>query len=525
MVKKMFYWISTLGILGTLILAYHWPIAHLLFFFFVPYTLIGLYDMFISTHNVLRNYPVIGHLRYLMEYVRPEMQQYFVATNQSERPFSREIRSLVYQRAKHVNDTLPFGTQHDTTKIGYEFAYHSIAPKEVPKSAERIIVGGKDCKIPYNASRLNVSAMSFGALGPNAVQTLNWGAKEGNFAQNTGEGGLSRFHLMHGGDIIFQFGTAYFGCRTEDGNFDPEKFGKIAELAVVKMIEIKISQGAKPSHGGLLPAAKIDAEIAEIRGIPMGKDCLSPPYHKAFHTPIGLLKFVQQLRELSGGKPIGFKLCIGKRSEFMAICKAMLETGILPDFITIDGSEGGTGAAPYEFSNKLGTPINEALIFVDNTLIGAGLRDQLRVIASGKIATGFDMMQKIAIGANLCNAARPMLFAIGCIQALKCNTNRCPTGVTTQDPSRNAAIVPEEKKQHVVNYHNATIESFLELTGAIGIEHPDLLKPEHIYHRVAEGVIQNYDELYHSLQPGELLTSSIHPAYKADWEKAAADHF
>ncbi|MCC5792949.1 MAG: FMN-binding glutamate synthase family protein [Legionellaceae bacterium] len=524
---KSFFYITALGgIALTMIIGHFWTPMHLLFILLIPYFLIGLYDLHISTHNILRNYPVFGHLRYILEMIRPEMQQYFVATNQSERPFSREIRSLVYQRAKKLNDTLPFGTQHDIMADQYEFAQHSIAPKKVDPEAQRIMVGGESCSKPYLASRLNISAMSYGALGHNAIESLNWGAKLGNFAHNTGEGGLSPYHLKHGGDIILQIGTGYFGFRTRDGNFDADKFAKKAQLDVVKMIELKISQGAKPSHGGLLPAAKISQEIADIRDIPMGEDCDSPPYHKAFSTPIELLQFIQQLRHLSEGKPIGFKLCIGKPHEFMAICKAMLETGILPDFITVDGAEGGTGAAPFEFVNRLGTPINEALPFVHNCLVGLNLRQHIRIIASGKVATGFQMMQKIAIGADMCNAARAMMFSVGCIQALKCNTNMCPTGVASQDPSRNEAIIPEEKRFHVQNFHAATIKSFLDLTGAIGVAHPDELQPAHILKRIETNNVVSYQELYHYLEPGALLDAhNLPPQYQIPWDKATAHRF
>ena len=523
--KTFFYVSSILGILLTLIIGHVWPPIHLLFIILIPYLLLGLYDLHISTHNILRNYPVIGHMRYILEMIRPEMQQYFVATNQSERPFSREQRSLVYQRAKHTTDTLPFGTQRDITAPGYEFSQHSMHPKKVDPSTSRVLVGNDQCTKPYLASRLNVSAMSYGALGHNAIEALNWGAKKGNFAHNTGEGGLSPYHLKHGGDIILQIGTGYFGFRTKDGHFDPQEFAKKACLDAVKMIEIKISQGAKPSHGGLLPAAKISEEIATIRGVPMGEDCDSPPAHKSFSTPTELMHYIQQLRELSEGKPVGFKLCIGRRHEFMGICKAMLETGVHPDFITVDGSEGGTGAAPVEYVNYLGTPINEALPFVHNCLVGIGLRDKIRIICSGKVTSGFDMMQKISIGADMCNAARAMMFSIGCIQALKCNTNDCPTGVATQDLSRNEALVPEEKSQHVKNFHNATVESFLSLVGAIGIEHPEKLQPEDVYHCLAGKAAKNYRQLYHYLEDGDLLKEKVHPDFSADWQRASAEHF
>lgn len=367
--------------------------------------------------------------------------------------------------------------------------------------------------------------MSFGALSKTAVMALNKGAKLGNFAQNTGEGGLSSYHLFGGGDIIWQIGTGYFGCRSKDGKFDEEEFAKKANLEVVKMIEIKLSQGAKPSHGGILPAAKVSKEIAEIRGIEPGKDCISPPVHATFTTPVGLLNFVARLRTITAGKPIGFKLCVGVKREFMAICKAMLQTGITPDFITVDGAEGGTGAAPLEFSNRLGIPIDEALAFVHNCLVGANLRDKIKIIASGKIASGFHMVSKIATGADMCNAARAMMFTVGCIQALRCNTNTCPTGVTTQDPQRVKAINVEEKSVHTRNYHHNTIKSFLDLIGAMGVAHPDALSPSHIFRRVTNESTKNFDEIYHYMQPGALLQGDIHPDYANDWAEASAETF
>ncbi len=489
------------------------------------YVLIGIYDVTNKEHSVLRNYPVLGHLRYMFEFVRPEIQQYFVTTDLSGRPFSREYRSVVYSRAKGQLDTVPFGTQHDVTDVGYEYAAHSLAPKKVPEEESRILVGGPDCTQPYLASRLNISAMSFGALSVNAILALNMGAKHGNFAHNTGEGGLSPHHLAGGGDIIWQIGTGYFSCRTPEGNFDAEKFKENADRDAVKMIEIKLSQGAKPSHGGILPAAKVDKEISEIRGVPMGQDVISPPAHTAFEGPMGLLHFVRQLRELTGGKPIGFKLCVGVRSEFMGICKAMLETGILPDFITVDGAEGGTGAAPPEFANRLGTPINEGIVFVHSCLTGIGVRDKIRIIASGKVISGFDMAAKIALGADMCNSARGMMFALGCIQSLRCNDNSCPTGVATQDAARGRALVVKSKHMRVCNFHHATVESFLDIAGAMGVAHLDELTPRHINRRVGDQTMRSYDEIYHYLTPGELGSERIHPLYERDWAEASATSF
>jgi len=419
---------------------------------------------------------------------------------------------------------LPFGTQHDITKVGYELAYHSLAPKKVDESAMRIDVGGPDCKQKYSASLLNISAMSFGALSKTAIMALNKGAALGSFAHNTGEGGLSDYH-QQGGDIIWQIGTGYFGCRTLDGKFDADQFKQKANLDCVKMIEIKLSQGAKPSHGGILPGIKVNAEIARFRGVPEGEDCISPPVHSAFDDPIGLCQFIKQMRDLTGGKPIGFKLCIGVKHEFMAICKAMLQTKIYPDFITVDGAEGGTGAAPIEFSNRFGLPIHEALCFVHNCLVGVKLRQHIRIIASGKVATGFEMMAKLALGADMCNVARTMMFAIGCIQALRCNTNTCPTGVTTQDPKRIYAIDVEEKHIRVHNFHDATVNSCMEMVAAMGLSHPEQLSPCHIQRRNSDETTVCYADLYHYLEPGELLSEKIDSSYAADWELAKADSF
>ncbi len=524
MVKKLYFISAPLFILLSLYLfSQSWSLWWVLLLA-VLYTLLGIYDLN-SRHNILRNYPILGHFRYMFEFVRPEIQQYFVATNHSGRPFNREIRSVVYQRAKNVIDTLPFGTQQDIHEVGYEYIEHSLNTVKVHPDMAYITIGNQQCKKPYRASRLNISGMSFGALGKTAIEALNWGAKMGGFAHNTGEGGVSPYHTKYGGDIIFQIGTGNFGCRNKDGSFSKTKFKEVANLKVVKMIEVKLSQGAKPSHGGMLPGAKVDEEIAGIRGIDVGKDCLSPPMNPAFSTPLELLQFIKSLRELSGGKPIGFKLCIGSKKEFYGIVKAILKSKIYPDFITIDGAEGGTGAAPLEFSNRFGIPINEALAFVHSTLVGAKIRDKITIIASGKVATGFDMIQKLAIGADTCNSARAMMFTVGCIQALKCNTNECPTGVATQDPSRIKALVPEQKRHHVFNYHKNTIHSFLELLGAMGLDSPDKLTPAHIYHRVAEGKSMTYDTLYPYHKEGDLLKRTPPESIKAEWKAASADAF
>ncbi|WP_281995128.1 FMN-binding glutamate synthase family protein [Ruegeria faecimaris] len=524
-IRRLYYVLSLVCLPLTIVAGFFWPPAHWLLLFLIPYAVVGLYDILTTRHNVLNNYPVLGHFRYMLEFVSPEIRQYFVETNENGRPYNRIIRSLVYSRAKGQVDTQAFGTQYDVQTVGYHRANHSLAPKHVPESEERVMLGGPQCSQPYSASRLNVSAMSFGALSANAIRALNGGAKDGGFAHNTGEGGLSPHHLAEGGDIIWQIGTGYFGCRAPDGGFDKDKFTERARNEVVKAIEIKLSQGAKPSHGGVLPAAKVDEEIAQIRGVPLHQDVISPPIHSAFDGPTGLMNFVQNLREMSGGKPIGFKLCIGRPSEFLAICKAMLETGILPDFITIDGAEGGTGAAPVEFTNRLGMPLNEALIFVNNCLRGVGLRDKIRIICSGKVATGYDIIEKCALGADMCNAARAMMFAVGCIQALHCNTNRCPSGVATQDPVRGRAVNVPQKRQRVHRYHDATLESFRELLGAMGKEKVSELHPSDILRRTADERDRSYAELYLHLEEGALLKAPLPDEYAEDWNRASADHF
>ncbi len=486
--------------------------------------IVGLYDLLQKKHAILRNFPVIGHLRYILEFFRPEIQQYFIANDEEELPFNREIRSLVYERAKNIRDTVPFGTERDILQIGYTWVLHSLAPKRVDEVEQRLIVGGPDCKKPYNASRLNISAMSFGSLSANAIMALNKGAKSGGFAQNTGEGGLSPYHLQ-GGDLIFQLGTAYFGCRTEQGLFDEDAFKLIAARDEVKMIEIKLSQGAKPSHGGILPAAKVTEEISLMRHVPMGHDVLSPPAHSAFNSPKGLLQFINQLREASGGKPIGFKLCIGRKNEFLGICKAMLETNILPDFITVDGAEGGTGAAPVEFTNNVGEPLDAGLTFVHNALVGINIRDKIRIICSGKIATGFDMVLRIAMGADLCNAGRAMMMSVGCIQAKQCNSNTCPTGVATQNIRLQRGLVVDEKQHLAANYHTNTVKSFLEIVGAMGLDNPSDLNPDYIMRRISDNVAKPFSEIYDYLKPGQLLESDIPDDFKRYWDSACADKF
>jgi glutamate synthase domain-containing protein 2 len=491
----------------------------------VPAILRGVADMLQTKQAVRRNFPLIGHGRYLLEQIRPEINQYFVESNSDGRPFSRNDRSVVYQRAKGELDTLPFGTQRDVYAAGYEWINHSLAPVHPDPAFSRVLVGGGACSQPYSASIFNVSAMSYGSLSRNAVLALNAGARAGGFAHNTGEGGLSPYHLEPGGDLIWQIGTGYFSCRTPDGRFDPDAFASRAALPGVKMIEVKLSQGAKPGHGGILPAAKLTPEIVEIRGVAPGRDVVSPPAHTAFTTPIGLLRFLALLREASGGKPVGFKLCVGKRHEFFGIVKAMLESGIAPDFITIDGAEGGTGAAPLEFSDSVGTPLNEGLAFVHYALVGAGLRDRIRLIASGKVNTGFQIATKVALGADMCNAARAMMFALGCIQALRCNTNRCPTGVATQDPALVRGLHVGDKSERVARFHRETVKSFFEVLGAAGLREPCALKPWYVMRRVSSGEVRSYHDIYPPIEPGALLTSSVNGSIGHAWSAARPDRF
>jgi glutamate synthase domain-containing protein 2 len=473
-----------------------------------PLIVLGFADIFQTSHTIRRNFPIIGNLRYFMELVRPEINQYFVESNTSGSPFNRLDRSLVYQRAKGELDTLPFGTQKNVYEVGYEWVTHSLRPKHVDPLTLRVTIGPNGGK-PYSASIFNVGAMSFGSLSANAVMSLNQGAHMGNFAQNTGEGGLTKYHLSGRGDVIWQIGTGYFGCRTSTGKFSPEKFAEKATLPEVKMIEIKLSQGAKPGHGGILPAAKLTKEIAEIRDVPMGQSVISPPAHSAFSTPIEFLYYIQHLRDLSGGKPVGFKLCVGKTREFISIVKAMRKTGLTPDFITVDGGEGGTGAAPLEFSNYVGYPLNDGLIFVRNALIGFSLRDKIKLISSGKINSGFGILKHMVMGSDLCYSSRGMMLALGCIQALTCNTNQCPTGITTQDPALTVGLVVSEKNKRVANFHTATVKSFAEILGAMGLERSDQLRPWHLLRRVSLDKVKNYSEIYPFIQDGELLKDSL----------------
>ena len=495
------------------------------FLLFAGLAAVGTIDLIQPRHAILRNYPLTAHIRYILEEIRPEIRQYFLESEKDGAPFSRDKRALVYQRAKMVLDKRPFGTQNDVYASGYEWLHHSIAPKLVVRGPFRIVIGGPDCGKPYSASILNISAMSFGALSSNAIRALNKGAKSGNFAHDTGEGGYSPYHRENGGDIIWEIGSGYFSCRNADGTFCAEKFEEGARNNQVKMVELKLSQGAKPGHGGVLPAAKVSPEIAATRGVLAGVDCISPSRHSAFSTPIEMMEFIAKMRCLSGGKPAGFKLCIGHPWEFLAVCKAMVETEIYPDFIVVDGKEGGTGAAPLEFVDHLGMPLREGLNFVHNALIGINARHRIKLGAAGKIISAFDIARVMALGADWCNSARGFMFALGCIQSQSCHTDHCPTGVTTQDRTRQRALVVPDKAERVSNFQRATVEALAELVAAAGLNHPAEFMPAHFSRRVSPLEVKSFAELYPPLEPGELLAGTGDKRYEIAWSMASAAEF
>lgn len=504
------------------------PAWYGLYLLFLPINIWGFYDMFQKKHAIMRNYPILGRGRYVMEDLRPKLYQYFIESDTNGTPISRIYRTVVYQRAKDELDTAPFGTQLDVYEEGYEWMAHSIGALDAHELEQhpRTVIGNDYCQQPYEASIFNISAMSYGSLSKNAISALNGGAAAGNFAHNTGEGGISPYHEEHHGDLIYQLGTGYFGSRGKDGHFSPEEFQEKANKPQVKMIELKLSQGAKPGHGGILPGKKNTPEIAEIRGVEPGKDVLSPPFHKAFNTPKGLLYFIRQMQDLSGGKPVGFKMCIGQRSELMSICKAMLETEIFPDFIAIDGGEGGTGAAPLEFTNSVGMPFREAIAFAHDVLVGFGIRDKVKLFCAGKIMTSFHMFRAIALGADACYSARGMMLALGCIQSLLCNTNKCPTGVATQKKEYVAGLVVEDKKFRVANYHYETMKNFVELLAAAGLQSPKEITRAHVFRRVSMHEIKTYEELYPHLAKGCLLFEETVPDYlHRDWTNSSAERF
>jgi len=499
--------------------------------FLLPFALglimvaVGVRDLMQPNHSILRSYPIAAHLRFLFEDMRPEIRQYFLESDTDGTPFDRNARSIVYQRAKGQLDKRPFGTQLDVYETAFEWLNHSIAPKDAAREPFRITVGGAQCSRPYSGSVLNISAMSFGALSANAIRALNKGAKLGNFSHDTGEGGFSQYHRENGGDIVWEVGSGYFGCRHPDGTFSAERFAEQASEPQVKMVEIKLSQGAKPGHGGVLPAPKVSAEIAAARGVPIGQDCVSPSRHSAFSTPSEMMRFLAKMRVLSGGKPAGFKLCIGHPWEFLGICKAMLETEIYPDFIVIDGSEGGTGAAPLEFVDHIGVPMRDGLMFVHNALVGLNIRDRIKLAASGKITTAFDMARIMALGADWCNSARGFMFALGCIQSQSCHTDRCPTGVATQDQSRQRSLVVPDKAERVYNFHRSTVMALADVIAAAGLEHPNELRPRHFSKRISPTRAESFDQIYRFLEPGELLAGTDDPRFKTAWPLAQAASF
>ncbi len=522
-------WVAT-GAGGLSLLAFgHWILGMIGLFLFV----LGWEDLRQTQQAVRRNYPLTGRLRYALEYIRPEIRQYFLETDEEKIPFSRNQRALVYQRSKIQNDKRGFGSVKDMYAAGAEWIGHSVAPVHPDPEGFRIRVGGAACRQPYSMSVFNISAMSFGSLSANAILALNRGAKLGGFAHDTGEGSISKYHREHGGDLIWEIGSGYFGCRTADGRFDGEKFSQNARSNQVKMIEIKLSQGAKPGHGGVLPAAKVSVEISQTRGVPMGQDCVSPAAHSEFATPEELLAFIRRLRDLSDGKPVGMKLCIGQPWEWFAIAKAMVKTGIAPDFVVVDGAEGGTGAAPVEFSDHVGMPLRDGLRLVHNTLVGLGLREQIKIGASGKVVSAFDIARCLALGADWCNSARGFMFALGCIQSRHCHTDACPTGVATQDPSRQRALVVTDKAQRVSNFHRNTLANLADLLGAAGLSHPDQVTESHIMMRDGGGLAKPLASVIPHVDPGALSTAEtdhivlagLPEPFKTYWPLARSDRF
>lgn len=485
---------------------------------------LAAYDLVQRRHSVLRNYPVVGHMRYLLEGIRPELQQYFIERNWDGRPFDRDTRAVIYERAKGTHSEQSYGTERDVTRAGYEHLVHSTLPVDPPEEPPRVQVGGPDCTRPYDMSLLNVSAMSFGSLSANAIRALNEGARRGGFAQDTGEGGLSEHHLAPGGDLIWEIGTGYFSTRTLDGDFDPEQFRENAAREQVRAVSLKLSQGAKPGVGGVLPGAKVSAEIARVRGVPEGEKCVSPAAHRVFRTPVELIEFIARMREMSGGKPTGFKLCVGSRRDVLALCKAMLEVGTAPDFIVVDGSEGGTAAAPLEYEDHVGMPLTDGLMLLHDALVGTGLRDRIRIGASGKVAAGNDIVRRLIQGADYTNSARAMMMATGCIQSQRCHTDRCPVGVATQDPRRARALDVADKSERVHRYHRATVEQAVQMMASMGAHRPEELDPSLLRHNVSSAEARTYADLHEWLSPGQLLDEAPE-SWAEDWRAASARTF
>ena len=486
---------------------------------------VGLSDLFQTQHTLWRNFPLLGRMRWVAETLRPFFRSYIVESETEGRPFNHEERAMAYRRSKNVSSVEPFGSHLDIKHPPYEWLAHSIKAAHPEETNPRVLIGAPGTTQPYSASVLNISAMSFGSLGAHAIEALNRGAAKGGFFHDSGEGGVSRYHRAGGGDLVWELGSGYFGCRAKDGGFDPEQFEETAKLDQVKMIESKLSQGAKPGHGGVLPGSKVTPEIAEARGIPVGETCYSPAHHTAFDSPAGLIEFLQQLRELSGGKPVGFKLCIGNRWEFLAICKAMLESGGRADFIVIDGAEGGTGAAPAEFLDHVGAPLRSGLVFARNALVGCGLKDEIKLAASGKQNSAFNMATSLALGADWINTARGIMFALGGVQSLHCHKNTCPTGIATSNPSLQRGLVVLDKAERVFHFHKNTVAALMEVVGSAGCQHPNDLRPEHIIHRISQSEALPADQLYALLDTGALLDAPAQTPLAADWAKAQSGSF
>ncbi len=497
------------------------------FCFFIILFLISLKDFLQKKRSVLSNFPLLGRFRFFLESIRPELRQYYWEADDDELPYSRNQRTMVYQRSKDEGGVRPFGSLEKMYENDFVWLNHSITPSKINDDNFRTKVGkGKNA---YEMSVLNISGTSFGAISPPAITSLNKAAKIGGFAHNTGEGSLSKYHESGEGDTIWQISTGYFGCRDKKGEFNPKNFSIKAKLDQVKMIEIKLSQGAKPGHGGMLLAPKVTSEIAETRGVEEGKDCISPPRHKEFSNPSQLLDFVEKLRKLSGGKPIGIKLCIGHPWEFISIVKTMVLEKRIIDFVTVDGSEGGTGAAPAEFTDHIGCPLKDAIVFVDNALVGANLRDRVKIGVSGKIVSAFDIAHVCALGADWVNMARPFMFSIGCIQCRSCHTGECPTGIATMDPMRYRAIDIEDRSNRAYNFHKNTLFVLKELLEAVGVTHPVQLNRRHIVRRLSESDIRLADQIYPKAVKGELLLKKkkevADPRLNVYWNKVTPKSF
>lgn len=492
---------------------------------FLPLVLLGIRDATQQQHSLMRNYPIAAHIRWIFEALRPYLRAYIVENDLEGRPFSMDQRQTIYERAKGDEDSHPFGTELDVYASEYQWMVHSIAPAQKPVTPPRVLIGGPQCSQPYAASIFNISAMSFGSLSAKAIEALNLGAARGGFYHDTGEGSISPYHRKHGGDLVWELGSGYFGCRDRQGHFDPARFRDAAADPQVKMVEIKLSQGAKPGHGGVLPGPKVSQEIAETRGVPAGQDCISPAGHSAFRTPKELIAFAAGLRDLSGGKPVGIKLCVGHPHEVMAIMKAMIVTGVYLDFIVVDGAEGGTGAAPIELSDHAGMPLTEGLIFMRNALVGSGLKDVIRLGASGKIYSGEGIAGACAMGADWANAARPFMFALGCVQSMRCHLDTCPTGIATQDLGRQRGLVVEDKAQRVARFHHKTVDAAMGLASVVGVDSLADLRPHHLYHRVTPTEAQTIDRIYPFIGRGDLLEAPDATPYGRWWAVADADSF